>query len=123
MELGDLDGAAAGAFGGLVKWHQGPHELTAWERVTAAGTSCVCGFGFGYLCQAVIEWQWPNVPHTVAVGLSFVAGLASGVLSQGAVGLAWELVTRLKARIVDRIAPTRPPDGTTTAARPDQPKA
>jgi len=33
------------------------------------------------------------------------------------------LVTRLKARIVDRIAPTRPPDGTTTAARPDKPKA
>lgn len=124
MELDDFGGAIGGALGGLVRGYQDPHKNeSAWQKVTAAVASGACGFGFGYLCQAVIEWQWPNVPHTVAVGISFVAGLGSGVLSQVAVGLVSEVAGRLKTRVVDRIAPPQATNGTAAPAADGQPKA
>lgn len=126
VELDDFGGAIGGAVGGMVKLYQDPHKNeTAWQRVTAAIMSGACGSGFGYLCQSVIEWQWPDVPNTVAIGISFVAGLASGVLSQVAVGLVSELAGRLKTRIVDQIAPAKQngtgqqhPGGTTGGQQP-----
>lgn len=124
MEIDDFGGAVGGAVGGLVKLYQDPHKNeTAWQRLTAAVTSGACGFGFGYLCQAVVEWQYPNVPHTVAVGISFIAGLASGVLSQVAVGLVSEVSGRLKTRLIDRIAPTQNGPNPAAGQPGDQPKA
>ena len=123
VEIDDLGGAAGGALGGLVRWTQDPHRTeTAWERVTAAATSCACGIGFGYLTQAVIQWQCPTVPHSVAVGCSFVAGLASGVLSQAAVGLVSEVLGRVRGRILDRIGPTNGPPAATGSADSPSPK-
>ncbi len=110
MDWDDFGGAAAGGLGGLVRWHQDPRKQeTVTQRVTAATTSLVCGAGFGYLAQAVIEWQWPDIPVAVAIGIAFVFGLASAVLSQAAVGLVSEGVNRVKGRYLDRLGP--PPNG------------
>jgi hypothetical protein len=121
MNFGDFDGAAAGAAGGLVRWHQYPtRRETIVRKITAAITSVVCGGGFGYLTQSVVEWKLPDVPHAVAVGLAFVAGLTSGVLAQVAVTLVSEAVTRIKTRVLDRYLPPGPngPDSARPAAHP-----
>lgn len=110
MDANDFGGGVAGAAGGLARWYQTPDRPhTFWDRTTAAVTSAVCGFGFGYLTQALVEWQLPSVPHTVAIGLAFVVGLASGVLSQAAVGLVSEVAVRLRVRVLDRFPES--PDG------------
>jgi len=103
MDPGDFSGAAAGGVGGLVKWHGDPRHGTAHYVVTSMITSVACGVGFGYLTQAVIQWQLPEVPHSVAVGLAFVAGLASGVLGQVAVGLVSELTQLAKLKLVNKL--------------------
>ena len=117
MNWDDIGGGVAGAAGGLVRWHQDPakHE-TITRKITAAITSVVCGGGFGYLTQSVIEWKLPEVPHSVAVGLAFVAGLASGVLAQIAVTLVSEVIGRLKMRVLDKFLP--PPPGPTNGPAP-----
>ena len=117
MNWDDFGGAAAGAAGGLVRWHQDPiRQETITRKISAAVTSLVCGGGFGYLTQSLIEWKLPEVPHAVAVGCAFVAGLASGVLAQIAVTLVSEVIGRLKMRVLDRFLP--PPPGATNGPDP-----
>lgn len=122
MEMDDFGGALGGALGGLVKWHQDPaRQATVTRVVTSILSSVVCGAGFGYLTHGVIQWQWPNVPSPVCVGLAFVAGLASGVLAQVAVGLVSEVTAIARTKIVTRMGQPSGPDpaaGTTRVAVP-----
>lgn len=121
MELDDFGGAVGGAVGGLVKWHSEPHAGRLSQVMTAIITSTACGAGFGYLTQAMIQWRYPDVPLAVAVGLAFVAGLASGVLAQVAVGLVSEVTAVVRTRIVTRLGQPNgpnPPAGTESVERP-----
>lgn len=127
MNFDDFGGAVAGTAGGLVHWGQdGRSYTTSIDRLTALLTSAACGCGFGFVAQAVVEWQWPNLPKTVGIGAGFVVGLASGVLSQFVVGFVSAALARVQGRLLDRIAPTgQPSDGNRSNAgaepKPDKP--
>lgn len=126
MDVDDFAGGTAGAAGGLVRLVQSPlaptgRPLSFWTRVKVGAAGGVCGYGFGYLTQAVVEWQLPSVPRTVAIGLGFVAGLASGILAQTVILLAADLSARARRRVLARFPES--PDGSSpdpggTAARP-----
>lgn len=118
MELDDFGGAVGGAVGGLVKWHSDPHAGRLSQVMTAVVTSTACGAGFGYLTQALIQWRYPDVPLAVAVGLAFVAGLASGVLAQVAVGLVSEVTAVVRTKIVTRLGQPNGPTATTNGHQP-----
>lgn len=122
MEIGDFGGAFGGAIGGLVKWYQEPNRpLKPVDYISSLLTSVVGAGVCGYSVRAVIEWQYPDVPHTVTFAMSMVAGLASSPILQAVVGLASVAVGRLREWILYKLPPPPGPTNGTTATPGEQP--
>lgn len=104
MEIGDFGGAFGGAIGGLVKWYQEPaRPLKAVDYISSLLTSVVGAGVCGYSARAVVEWQYPDVPHTVTFALSMVVGLGSGPILQSIVGLSSIVVGRARDWLLTKI--------------------
>lgn len=122
MEIGDFGGAFGGAIGGLVKWYQEPNRpLKTVDYISSLLTSVVGAGVCGYSVRAVIEWQYPDVPHTVTFAISMVAGLASSPILQAVVGLASVAVGRLREWILYKLPPPPGLPNGTTATPGEQP--
>lgn len=129
MEIADFDGAAAGAFGGLVKWYQDPHRaLKIADYISSLATSVAGGSICGYAVKSVVQWKYPDIPHDVVLASAAGAGLASGPILQSVVGLVSVLIGRVRLWIDHKFPP--PPSGPNGTAAPtvgragsEQPKA
>lgn len=118
MELDDFSGAIGGAIGGMVKWYQEPTRPLKFtdylvSLVTSVSGAAVCGFSI----KAVVEWQYPDVPHTVTFALSMVGGLGSGPILQSVVGLSSIVVGRAREWLLAKLPPVpKVTDGSNPAA-------
>lgn len=129
MELGDFDGAAAGTFGGLVKWYQDPHRgLPIKAAIIATAASCAGAGLCGAAAKEYILWKHADIPHGMMLVIASFVGLCSSPIIQavtGAVSLSLSVVVPRIQSWVQSWLPKlpAPPDGTTPAPGPDKPKS
>lgn len=124
VELDDFGGAFGGAIGGFVKWYQEPSRpLKAMDYASSLLTSVVGAGVCGFSVRAVVEWQYPDVPHTVTFAISMLSGLASSPILQSVVGLASVAVGRIREWLLHKLPqPPVSPNGTAPATDGQQPK-
>lgn len=98
----DLGSIAAGTAGGVVRWCRSPDGRTGLLVALLSGGGC------GYLGNALVKWNRPEIPADVRIGTAFLIGVVSAIIIDLAITLARRARDRATA-MVDLKYPPSPP--------------